>query len=99
MTFSTCAAKVRIATPFTDHMVIQRDTKAPMWGEAQPGEIVTVTIAGKKYPATTDASGRWQVLLDAMPANSEPMTVEIAGKENKLELDNVVVGDVWIVAG
>ena len=33
---------------FTDHMVIQRETQAPVWGTADAGESVTVSGAGVK---------------------------------------------------
>ena len=35
-------AEVKLASPFTDHMVLQRDRKVPVWGTADPGEKVTV---------------------------------------------------------
>ena len=36
-------ADVKPAQLFVDHMVIQRDTQAPIWGWADAGEPVTVT--------------------------------------------------------
>ena len=44
-------AAVRLASPFTDHMVLQCDAKIPVWGTADAGEEVTVEFAGTKETA------------------------------------------------
>ena len=51
----TCAALVApaqaedsplMAAIFADHVVLQRDRPIEVWGRAQPGEQVTVTMSG-----------------------------------------------------
>ena len=32
---------------FTDHMVLQRDVPTPVWGWTEPGQKVSVTLAGQ----------------------------------------------------
>lgn len=91
-------ADVKVPSLFGDNMVLQRDMAAPVWGQAEEGEEVTVTFGDQKKTAKADAEGRWMVKLDALKASSEPQTLTIAG-ENKLELKNVVVGEVWICSG
>ena len=83
---------------FCDHAVLQRDKLAPVWGKAAPGEKVTVIFAGQTKTATTDAHGKWQVVLDPLKANTKPQTLTIAGKD-KVEIKDVLVGDVWIMGG
>ena len=40
---------VKLPAMFTDHAVLQRDMPVPVWGWAEPGEKVTVTIAGQTH--------------------------------------------------
>lgn len=41
----------------------------------------------------------WKVTLPAMEANSEPQTLTVKGKDQTLTLENILVGDVWILGG
>ncbi len=40
---SILCAQVRIASVFTDGMVLQQSSAAPVWGHAKPGTEVIVT--------------------------------------------------------
>src|ERR1035437_471303 len=66
---SSLLAEVKLASPFTSHMVLQRDAKAPVWGRAGGGEMVTVTFAGQKISAQADAAGNWRVDLAPLTAS------------------------------
>ncbi|MEA2068083.1 MAG: hypothetical protein U9P12_02670, partial [Verrucomicrobiota bacterium] len=63
---------VKLNPIFTDHMVLQRNHATPVYGTADPGEKVTVEFAGQVKTAITDSSKHWKVVLDPMPASSEP---------------------------
>jgi sialate O-acetylesterase len=84
---------------FNSNMVLQRDRPLPVWGRAKPGETVTVRFAGQERKTTTDAAGKWSVLLDALPASVEPRTLEISRGAETLSFTNIVVGDVWLCGG
>ena len=68
-------AKLTLATPFADGMVLQRDMKVPVWGWADAGEKITVVFGGQKLTAVADAEGRWRVDLAPMPASTEGRTL------------------------
>jgi sialate O-acetylesterase len=53
---------------FQDHAVLQRDRPIPIWGEASPGDQVTVLINASSVHARADASGHWRSMLPAMTA-------------------------------
>ncbi|HNQ34993.1 MAG TPA: sialate O-acetylesterase [bacterium] len=91
-------AEVRLPSVFGDHMVIQRDLAAPIWGWADPGETVTVTIGGKKKSAAAGPNGRWQVKLDPMAAGG-PHEITVAGSKNSITIKDVLVGEVWVCSG
>jgi sialate O-acetylesterase len=98
------AAEVKLHGLFQDHMVLQRDMKVPIWGTADPGEMVKVTmnVDGQKTSAaattTADDKGKWMVTLHPMTAGG-PITVKVEGKANNIQLTDVLVGEVWICSG
>jgi sialate O-acetylesterase len=96
-----CAlAEVQLASPFTSHMVLQREMQVPVWGTAAPGESVTVEFAGQKKTALT-ASGKWRVELDPLPAAAQgrPLTTTGSATAQPIVLDDVLVGEVWLASG
>ena len=82
----------------SDAMVLQRNQSIPIWGKAGPGEAVTVKFAGQTRTAAADKDGNWRVTLKALSANAAPAEMTIAGR-NTITLKDVVVGEVWLVAG
>jgi len=94
----TARANVSLPDVLSDGMVLQQQQKVPIWGTAEPGETITVKFAGKSKTATATADGKWMVKLDPMHANSVGSVMVISGK-NTIELKNILVGEVWLVAG
>ena len=90
-------ADVKLPALFSDHMVLQRDMAAPVWGTAAPGEEVTVSIAGQTKTATADAQGKWMVKLDKLKAG-DALTLTVKGK-NSITINDVLVGEVWVGSG
>jgi len=84
---------------FQSGMVTQRDKPVRVWGWAAPGEKVTVSFAGQTQSAAADKERLWQVTLTAMKANSTPQTMTIKGKDKTLTLENILIGDVWVLGG
>ena len=101
--FSFClyAAEVMpgLAAPFGDNMVLQREMKVPVWGTAEPGVKISVAFAGQTQTTTADANGNWSVKLDSMEASSENRMMIVSLGEMKLEVKDVLVGEVWVCAG
>lgn len=91
-------ADVRMPTIFGNHMVLQRDIKIPVWGWAESGEDVTVTLGDRSVKTKADANGNWRVDLEKASAKSEPQVLTVTGK-NTLKFEDVLVGDVWICSG
>ena len=46
---ATVWADVTLPNIFSDHMVLQQQQKNRVWGQAAPGETVTVSINGENY--------------------------------------------------
>ncbi|MGN6641598.1 MAG: sialate O-acetylesterase [Verrucomicrobiota bacterium] len=90
-------ADVKLPALFSDHMVLQRDMAVPVWGWADPGETVTLNIAGQTKTATADAKGKWSVKMEKLSAQ-EPVTLTVKGK-NTVTVQDVLIGEVWLAAG
>ena len=65
---------------FRDHAVLQRDRPIPVWGEASPGEQLTITLNGVADEVIADAEGRWHARLAAMPAGG-PYRLVVESRE------------------
>src|SRR6266550_973683 len=97
---SATAARANVTVPdvISNSMVLQRDRAVPIWGTADPGETVVVMFASQTQGTKAGRDGKWQVTLSPMPASATPGTMTISGN-NTITLDDVLVGEVWIVSG
>jgi sialate O-acetylesterase len=93
---ATLRADVRLHGLFTDHMVLQRGMSVPVWGWADDGEEVTVTIRDQTRTARA-RDGRWMVRLSPLKAGG-PDRLTVKGR-NQIQLEDVLVGEVWIASG
>lgn len=79
-------------------MVLQRNIAVPVWGWADDGESVTVTFGRQKVKAKVK-SGRWMAELSKLSASAAPEKLIIEGAKNRIEINDVLVGEVWIASG
>jgi len=91
-------AEIKLASIFGDSMVLQCELPVPVWGWADPGEEVSVSLGDQSMKVKADKDGRWQVKLDALKANADAQTLTVSGT-NKIEVRDVLVGEVWICSG
>lgn len=84
---------------FGDHMVLQREAPIRLWGTATPGAALSVGFAGRERPVSADAAGVWQVELSPMPAGGPYRLALRSGAEIFRELEDVMVGDLWLCSG
>ena len=91
-------ADVSLNNMFGDHMVLQQGIKNRVWGKADPGEAVTVTLGGQSKSATAGADGTWEVFLDPVMEYGGPHTLTVKGK-NTVTFNDVLIGEVWVCSG
>ena len=94
----SASADVTLPRVLGSNMVLQRDLPVPVWGWAEAGEKVTVSFAGQSKSSTAGDDGKWMVKLDPLKASAKAASLSIQGK-NKLTLENILVGEVWICSG
>ena len=94
---ATAQAEVRLSEVFGEHMVLQRDRPLRLWGQATPGQSLTVTLGGREATTRVGADGRWRVQLDPLPAGG-PHRLQVTGDQT-VTLEDVLIGDVWLLGG
>lgn len=96
----TVRADVAMPLCFSDHMVLQRDMPVRIWGTADPGEKVTVSLLAQSKEVVADAEGQWSLKLDPLSLLPEGKSAEltIVGK-NRVVIKDVLVGEVWLGSG
>lgn len=100
---ATAQAELKLANVFTDHMVLQQQMPIRVWGWATPGKEIEVSLAGASKnmsgQAIAAADGKWFVEMKPLEADGKPMTLSVEGDGGKVELKDVLMGEVWICSG
>ncbi len=101
-------ADVRLPAVLNSHMVLQQGLPLPVWGTAEPGEQVTVSLDAislgtgtqeiASTSATADKAGKWRVTLPAMKADGKTYSMTVRGK-NTIKLEDILIGEVWVGSG
>ncbi|MEZ4888282.1 MAG: sialate O-acetylesterase [Chitinophagales bacterium] len=96
---SNSFAQIELSQLFSDNMVLQRGIEVPIWGWASKGTEVELVFQEKTYTAKpNDQTGRWEVKLPSMKAGG-PYKMTIEGEGETINLQNIMVGDVWLCSG
>lgn len=90
-------ADVRLPKIFGDGMVLQRDKPIVIWGWAEKGEKVTVSLGDKMAETVASKNGKWAVSLAAMKAGGS-FSLTVKGN-NEIQLNDILIGDVWVCSG
>lgn len=108
------AESLKLHAVFCDHMVIQRDKPITVWGWGQPGRTIHVKFGDETARAEVGAAvhvevhgmaeeyagkGRWEVTFPAREASTEPTTLQVTDGNLTLEVEDILIGDVWILYG
>ena len=94
---SSATADVKLPAIFSPAMVLQQKSDVAIWGWADAGEEVTVSLGETKVSGKGGADGKWLVKLKT-PAAGGPFTLAVKGK-NEINLPDVLVGEVWVCSG
>ena len=97
LTASLQGQGLKLASIFGDHMVIQQEINAPVWGTADPGGKIQVKFAGFVSFAKTGTDGKWILRMPVVEAGG-PFEMKIIGTDTII-LKDVMVGEVWLASG
>ncbi len=92
-------ADIKLPAVISDNMVLQGNKKVSIWGWAEPGEEVMVSVSWHrmKWAVTADKDGKWMFKMNS-PKMGGPYEMTIIGK-NTITLKNIMVGEVWVCSG
>ena len=93
-------AKVKLPHILGDNMIIQQNAQTNLWGWDKPGTNVEVTTSwsSQKYSARTGKDGKWFVKVHTPKASYTPLSITFDDGE-KITINNVLSGEVWVCAG
>ena len=92
---SMAFAAVRPAAVFSDHAVLLKSADTPVFGFADPGETVKVSLGGVSAEGAAGADGKWLVRLDLRGVGPGPFELRMNGTVAR----DVLVGEVWLCSG
>ena len=95
---SAHAADPGFARVFSDHAVLQRDQPITVWGTADAGQALTLTLNGRSVSGKADRNGKWRLQLPQQPAGG-PYTLSVSANGASASLQDIMVGDVYLCSG
>ena len=96
----SAGAIVRPASLFNDGMVLQQQSNVRFWGRAKANTTVKVKGSWNNHTVSckSDADGKWELLLPTPKASFKPYKVTLSDGD-KLTINNVLIGEVWLGSG
>jgi len=88
---------IRLPSILFYRSVLQRDKPITIWGTGTSGDTITVRFR-QQTKQTTVVDGRWSVVLDPEPYGG-PDTLSVSGIAEQFIVTDVLVGDVFVIAG
>jgi hypothetical protein len=91
---------LQVVEYFRDGAVIQRDRPIPVWGHANKGVEVKVTLGGVTRTAVANDLQQWAVEFPPRQASSIPISLSVIATHGHTKtVNNILVGDVWYLTG
>jgi sialate O-acetylesterase len=92
-------AQLQLAKIFSNNMILQREQPVHVWGKAVPGKYVRVSFAKEVRPVKVKSDSSWSIFLPAQKINSTPQSLTISSGNDKIVLQNILIGDIWVCIG
>ena len=92
--------KIILPSVFSDNMVLQQNSKVAIWGWSDPSETVKIITSWNSkdtIKVKSDNTSAWKTNIQTIGAGG-PYIIHIIGN-GKVELKNVMLGEVWICSG
>jgi len=90
--------QIRLPYLISDGMVLQREKRIKIWGEAKPECDIQVEFCNRKYTTVTDQNGKWEITFKGLTPGGPYEMVITCGDQRKVIRD-ILVGDVWVLGG
>jgi len=91
---------LQVVEYFRDGAIIQRNKPIPVWGHANQGVTVTVTLGGITRSAVANELQQWSVEFPPFDASAKPITLSVRSSHGfERTVNDILVGDVWYLTG
>lgn len=84
---------------FSDHMVVQREAPAAIWGKAAANTEVKVSFKGNTASIESDADGNWRTAVVTGLADAQGADLTVVSGDETITIEDVLVGEVWLASG
>lgn len=92
-------ADVRLPAVFNNNMVLQQNTNARLWGNADANEQIKIIASwGQELDVTANGDGKWAIEIPTPKGSHTPQQIIFKGK-NAVYLNNILIGEVWLCSG
>jgi sialate O-acetylesterase len=93
-------AAVKLPALFSDNMMLQQKSNAPIWGWADKNETIKVQTSwdAKTYEAKADKEGKWKIAVQT-PAGGGPYEITVSDETTIQTIKNILIGEVWLCSG
>ncbi|MGV8134882.1 MAG: sialate O-acetylesterase [Mangrovibacterium sp.] len=93
-------AKIQLPSFFCDHMVLQQQTDAAIWGKASPGATVKITTSWDHihYSVKAGIDGNWKENVKT-PVAGGPYQITLSDGNEIIKLGDILIGEVWLCSG
>ena len=93
-------AEIKLPDIISDHMVVEQRTAVKLWGWSYPNENVRIIPSwGNSADTRTDVNGLWEIVIDTPPASDQTYSITFIDLDSKVEVTDVLVGEVWLCSG
>lgn len=98
---TVASARIELPSLLGDGMVLQRNSEVSLWGKAAPQSRVTIRTSWNdcKKSITADLNGDWKTTVHTDEAGGPYFITISDGRNSKVSLKDVMLGEVWICGG
>ncbi|MBP6024272.1 sialate O-acetylesterase [Ferruginibacter sp.] len=98
---SICSfAKIYLPAVYSNHMVLQQQSKIKIWGWSDPAENITIKPSWDTttYFAKATSGAKWETVINT-PKAGGTFAITVKGNNNSIIIEDVLIGEIWLASG
>ncbi len=100
LTSALSYARIELPAIISPNMILQQNTTIKLWGKSTLSGDVLIQCNWEKdtHTVVCNNDGKWNVSIKT-PAAGGPYKITISDKDDKIEINQVMIGEVWFCSG
>lgn len=92
---------LRLPSVIGDHMVLQENTNAKIWGWAEPDNEVQIIASWSQDTIRTRSTGdtKWLASIQTPAASGKAHTLTVKTRRSTVVVKDILIGQVWLCGG